>query len=64
MNWITNFAVHEDPAHRDEWLQLMTPLGVGLILKSLKVDFKFVCLPPRHRPPWLPGPEQQKGLPC
>ena len=49
VNWINNFAVHVDPGHRDEWAQLMTPRGVGLILKSLQADFKFVRLPLRRR---------------
>ncbi|KAI3395683.1 hypothetical protein diail_980 [Diaporthe ilicicola] len=41
VNWATNFASHVDPAHRREWLELMTPRSVGLILKSIRVDFKF-----------------------
>lgn len=41
VNWATNFAVNVDPAHRREWAELMTPKGVGLILKSIRVDFKF-----------------------
>ncbi|KAJ0108137.1 hypothetical protein J7T55_007256 [Diaporthe amygdali] len=41
VNWMTNFANHVDPAHRREWAELMTPRSVGLILKSIKVDFKF-----------------------
>lgn len=45
VNWITNFAVHVDPAHRTEWAELMTPKSVGLIMRSLKCDFKFVRLP-------------------
>ncbi|ROV88648.1 hypothetical protein VMCG_10321 [Cytospora schulzeri] len=41
VNWVTNFALHVDPAHRKEWSELMTPKSVGLILKSIKSDFKF-----------------------
>lgn len=41
VNWVTNFAVHVDPAHRREWSELMTPKSVGFILKSIKSDFKF-----------------------
>ncbi|KUI71699.1 hypothetical protein VM1G_06758 [Cytospora mali] len=41
VNWVTNFAVHVDPAHYKEWSDLMTPKSVGLILKSIKSDYKF-----------------------
>ncbi|KAH8879572.1 hypothetical protein GQ53DRAFT_671824 [Thozetella sp. PMI_491] len=44
VNWITNFAVHVDPAHRQEWADSVKPGGVGLIMGSLKADFKFVSL--------------------
>lgn len=42
MNWATNFAVSVDPAHGKAWAELMTPRSVGLILKSIKSDYKFV----------------------
>jgi hypothetical protein len=42
VNWITNFSVHVDPAHRQEWAELMSPKAIGLIMRSLKADFKFV----------------------
>lgn len=42
VNWITNFAVHADPAHRKQWSELMTPKSVGLIMRTLKCEFKFV----------------------
>jgi hypothetical protein len=42
VNWITNFAVHVDPGHRRQWRELMTPRSTGLIMRSLKADFKFV----------------------
>ncbi|EAQ86118.1 hypothetical protein CHGG_07371 [Chaetomium globosum CBS 148.51] len=41
VNWITNFAVHVDPAHHKQWRELMTPISTGLIMRSLKADFKF-----------------------
>lgn len=44
VNWATNFAVNADPTHRRAWAELMTPKSVGLIMKSIKSDFKFVCL--------------------
>jgi hypothetical protein len=43
VNWITNFAVHVDPQHREQWAELMSPKSTGLIMRSLKADFKFVC---------------------
>lgn len=42
MNWITHFAVHVDPAHHRQWRELMAPVSTGLIMRSLKADFKFV----------------------
>lgn len=41
VNWALNFAA-ADPAHRAEWLELMTPKGIGLILRSIRTDYKFV----------------------
>ncbi|KAB5576064.1 thioesterase-like superfamily-domain-containing protein [Coniochaeta sp. 2T2.1] len=41
VNWITNFAVHADPAHRKQWSELMTPTSIGLIMRTLKSEFKF-----------------------
>lgn len=38
-----NFAA-SDPQHRAEWMQLMTPESVGLILRSIKTDYKFVSI--------------------
>jgi len=42
VNWANNYAVHFDPAHRREWAELSTPKGVGMILRSIKTDYKFV----------------------
>lgn len=42
VNWATNFAVNVDPIHKRQWAELMTPKSIGLIMKSIKVDFKFV----------------------
>ncbi|PSR83345.1 thioesterase-like superfamily-domain-containing protein [Coniella lustricola] len=41
VNWATHFAVNADPAHAREWAELMTPKSTGLIMKSIKADFKF-----------------------
>ncbi|KAK3685378.1 thioesterase-like superfamily-domain-containing protein [Podospora appendiculata] len=46
VNWITNFSVHVDPEHREQWANLMTPKAIGLIMKSLKADFKFPMVYP------------------
>ncbi|KAK3308288.1 thioesterase-like superfamily-domain-containing protein [Chaetomium strumarium] len=46
VNWITNFAVHVDPAHREQWRELMSPRATGLIMRSLKADFKFPMVYP------------------
>ncbi|KAJ4302053.1 hypothetical protein N0V88_002189 [Collariella sp. IMI 366227] len=65
VNWITNFAVHVDPQHRQAWEELMTPKSKGLIMRSLKADFKFPMVYPdkisvyhklRTRPEGNPGP--------
>ncbi|KAK7754157.1 hypothetical protein SLS62_003734 [Diatrype stigma] len=40
VNWITHFA-GVDPAHGNEWRELMTPKATGLILKSIKAEYKF-----------------------
>lgn len=56
VNWITNFAVHVDPKHRQQWAELMTPKSTGLIMKSLKCDFKFVSFPPPSPAPPRPAP--------
>jgi hypothetical protein len=41
VNWTRNFAA-SDPQHRDEWMGLITPRGLGLILRSITTDYKFV----------------------
>lgn len=50
VNWATHFAVQapvKKPEEKKAWQELMTPRGTGLILKSIKCDFKFVRLSPR-----------------
>jgi hypothetical protein len=42
VQWTQNFADHVDPQHKTEWSQLCTPQGDGLILRSIRTDFKFV----------------------
>ncbi|PWW75379.1 hypothetical protein C7212DRAFT_297283 [Tuber magnatum] len=41
INWAWNLAKHVDPANRNLWAELWTSRGVGLILKSIRVDYKF-----------------------
>ncbi|KAF1956761.1 hypothetical protein CC80DRAFT_492262 [Byssothecium circinans] len=40
VNWVLRFAA-ADPVHRDEWRELMTPKSKGLILRSIRTDYKF-----------------------
>lgn len=37
-----NLANNSDPKYREQIAELMTPRDVGLILASIKTDFKFV----------------------
>ncbi|KAL9587498.1 MAG: hypothetical protein Q9212_000200 [Teloschistes hypoglaucus] len=41
VNWILNYANYHDSAHRDDWEKLLSPRGFGLILRSIKTEFKF-----------------------
>jgi hypothetical protein len=60
VNWALNFAA-SDPEHKAEWKELMTSNGIGLILRSIRTDYKFVrsdhlptmrcCTAPETRPP-------------
>ncbi|RDW94192.1 thioesterase family protein [Aspergillus mulundensis] len=36
-----NFALHIDPAHKTEWMNLVSNRGLGIILRSIKIDYKF-----------------------
>lgn len=40
-NWTRNFGKYHDVAHKQEWNNMLTNAGIGLILKSITVDFKF-----------------------
>ena len=40
-NWVRNYSRYVDPAHKRQWEELLTNRGIGLILKSITVDFKF-----------------------
>ncbi|KAF1982055.1 hypothetical protein K402DRAFT_397946 [Aulographum hederae CBS 113979] len=41
VNWTQNFAKTIDPSHKKEWSELLTSRSNGLILRSIKTDFKF-----------------------
>ena len=43
INWANNYALYIDPKHRKQWGELWTSDGTGLILRSIRTDFKFVC---------------------
>ncbi|KAL5371677.1 hypothetical protein DPSP01_014079 [Paraphaeosphaeria sporulosa] len=40
VNWGMNFA-SMDTEHRDKWEALVTPKGIGMILRSIRTDYKF-----------------------
>lgn len=41
INWAYNYALHVDPENREKWCELWTPRGDGLILRSMRTDYKF-----------------------
>ncbi|PNP43963.1 hypothetical protein TGAMA5MH_04248 [Trichoderma gamsii] len=41
VNWTRKLAQFTDPKYEQEWFDLMTPKGIGLILASIRTDFKF-----------------------
>lgn len=40
VNWSTNFAAM-DSEHKDEWKALVSPTGIGMILRSIRTDYKL-----------------------
>ncbi|KAL4792531.1 thioesterase-like superfamily-domain-containing protein [Aspergillus venezuelensis] len=36
-----NFATYIDPEHKNEWMNLVSNRGLGIILRSIKIDYKF-----------------------
>ncbi|KAF2470396.1 uncharacterized protein BDR25DRAFT_287301 [Lindgomyces ingoldianus] len=48
VNWALNFAHVLDPTHRAEWSGLLGPSGIGLILRSIRTDYKFPMKWPDH----------------
>ncbi|KAI9842387.1 MAG: hypothetical protein M1838_003157, partial [Thelocarpon superellum] len=41
VNWAQQVALHVDAAHKQEWRELVSSRGVGLILRSMQTDYKF-----------------------
>ncbi|KAI8961520.1 hypothetical protein F5Y11DRAFT_326074 [Daldinia sp. FL1419] len=54
VNWIIHFA-SVDPGNGTRWRELMTPKGTGLIMKSIKAEYKFVRHPCSSPPTSLAG---------
>ena len=48
VNWARNYATDIDPKHRKEWIELMTPKSLGLILRSITTNYKFPMTWPDH----------------
>ncbi|CAL3965065.1 unnamed protein product [Diplocarpon coronariae] len=48
VNWAYNYAVYVDPVHQKEWMESVTPNGIGMILKSMTTDYKFPMTWPDH----------------
>jgi acyl-CoA thioesterase FadM len=39
--WASNIATHMDPSHKNEWSEMWTPKGTGMILRRIETVFKF-----------------------
>jgi acyl-CoA thioesterase FadM len=52
VNWTRNIGLHIDPANKDKWTNLLNSTGIGLILRSIKIDYKFVS--DHNQAPHLP----------
>lgn len=48
IQWAMKYARHIDPKHSEAWTELWTPKGTGLILRSIRTDFKFPIRFPDH----------------
>ena len=44
INWFRSLAKFAKPEQKQDWEGLWAPKGVGLILKSIKTDYKLVSL--------------------
>ncbi|KAJ5231023.1 hypothetical protein N7489_011731 [Penicillium chrysogenum] len=41
VNWTRNIGNYIDTANKKQWINMLGSTGIGLILKSIKVDYKF-----------------------
>jgi acyl-CoA thioesterase FadM len=41
VNWARSCGIHMDQANKKAWEDLVTPKGIGLILRSIKTEYKF-----------------------
>lgn len=48
VEWALNYALHHDQENRELWMQLWTSRGDGMILRSIKTDYKFPMTWPDH----------------
>ena len=48
VEWVTNYAMHHDPENGKLWSELMSSRGDGLILRSIRTDYKFPMTWPDH----------------
>ncbi|KAG9242451.1 thioesterase-like superfamily-domain-containing protein [Calycina marina] len=48
VQWAHNFARVHDRAHKREWEDCVTSRGMGMILKSIRTDYKFPMTWPDH----------------
>lgn len=45
IEWARKYGRFIDPAHAEEWDGLMKPTDLGLILRKITTEFKFVRIP-------------------
>ena len=48
VEWVTNYAMHHDPENGKRWSELMSSRSDGLILRSIRTDYKFPMTWPDH----------------
>lgn len=48
VEWASNYALHHDQENRARWMELWTSRGDGMILRSIKTDYKFPMTWPDH----------------
>lgn len=64
IGWAQNYALHIDPTNASKWRELWTPRGDGLILRSMRTDYKFPMTHPDrvsvfHKLRALPGDKDE-----